>query len=585
MDLAAATVGFTGLAIQLFQVSVQGIAFLNTAQHIGDDGGLFRAGLEYEKYRLIRWASKAGILDEDDSNPNPRVSWQLATMMLEQLSMFVTSADKLNKKYALEVSEETVEQREREIAAEPPKQGLAKLYSKLKPEIYTTSGKIIQAKNGAIKRLRWAATGKDNAKRVINEIHDLINKLESLLDSVDRESRRVEDAHLLRNLVSYTSTTAEIGELKEMLEDGMSLSYNEKEIRAAAYVKQIRLTLGADRREDEVQPDATVTTQSAMPQLKVIKRSLQALPKEELRLEGIEFARYSNNSQVIVQWKVAEGKLWEKHKDQMKSLAVLLMTLSDRSFRSPRCLGYYPWEKVGRHGLVFSLPDGAISWRMKSLSQLISEEKNVSLNRRFVIARALAETVLQLHTAGWMHKALTPENIIFLAPEGSQNKDFLRSEPLVMGYDYARPDTADAAVAFTQLPDTKPSAELYRHPQARGVARETYQKRFDLYALGCLFVELAIWQLLVDVHTAFTTEGLAEKLANATKPEAISFYIPTLFDLLENDAAVASMKHQAGEQIVEVISTCCYVSKAEDGKEATLDEQLSVVEKLSQCKL
>ncbi|KAI1446397.1 hypothetical protein F5Y02DRAFT_407922 [Annulohypoxylon stygium] len=446
MDLAAASVGFSSLAIQLLNGCIQGVVLFNTAQHIGEDGGLFRAALEYEKYRLIRWASKAGLLEEDGINPSSGMNWQLATMILEQLLAFVTSAKKLSE-----------------------------------------NGKIIQAQNGPMKRLRWAATGKDKAKGIISEIHGLINMLESLLDSEDKESRHAEDARLLRNLVSLTSTTTEVGELENMLEDGMNLSRNEREIRAAAYVKQIRLTLGADRREDEVQPTVTIQIQNAMPPLKVIKRTLNAWSGAELRFEGIEFAKYSNNSQVIVQWKVAEG--------------------------------------------------------------------------------------------------LRPENIIFLAPEGSRNIEFLRSEPLVMGYDYARPDTANAAAAFTQLPENKPSAELYRHPQARGVTRETYQKRFDLYALGCLLVELALWQHLVDVHTTFTMDGLAEKLVEASKPDALAFNIPTLYDLLENNAAVASLKHHAGEQIVEVILACCYMEKAEIGKEATLDEQLSVVEKLSQCKL
>ncbi|KAI0893874.1 prion-inhibition and propagation-domain-containing protein [Annulohypoxylon nitens] len=588
MDLAAASVGFASLAIQLFHGCIQGIVLFNTAQHIGDDGGLFRAGLEYEKYRFIRWASKAGVLEEDGINPNPRMNWQLATMILEQLARFVTSVEKLTKKYSLEVSEEVVDERERETAAEPPKQGLGRLYSRLKPEIYTTSGKIIQAQNGPMKRLRWAATGKDKAKGIISEFHGLINMLESLLDSGDRESRHAEDARLLRNLVSLTSTTTEVGELGDMLENGMSLSSNEREIRAAAYVKQIRLTLGADRREDEVQPTATMQIQNAMPRLRVIKRSLNAWSGTELRLDGIEFARFSNNSQVIIQWKVAEGELWDKHKDQMKFLAVLLMALTHKSFRSPQCIGYYPWEDRGRHALIFSLPGGTTNWALKSLLQLMSEGNNVSLTRRLTIARALAETLLQLHTAGWMHKGLRPENIIFLAPEGSRNGDFLQSEPFVMGYDYARPDTPDAAAAFTQLPENNPSADLYRHPQARGLARETYQKRFDLYALGCLLVELALWQPMVDIHTTFTTDGLADKLVEATKPDAVVFNVPTLSDLLENDAAVASLKHHAGEQIVEVVSICCYsgnMEKATIGKEATLDEQLSIVEKLSRCKL
>ncbi|OTB05468.1 hypothetical protein M426DRAFT_260631 [Hypoxylon sp. CI-4A] len=453
MDLAAASVGFASLAFQLFNRCVEGIALFNTAQHIGEDGGLFRAGQEFGKYRLITWASKAGLL-EDGIEQSSRVSWQLATMFLEQLSALVTSADKLRKR--------------------------------LKLEIYTISGQIIQANNGAMKRLRWASVGRDRAKRIISDVYDLIDKLEYLLDSADREERHAEDRRLLRSLISLTSTATEVGDFKEMLGDKMSLNSGEISIRAAAYVKQIRLTLGADRRDDEVQPISTAEIRSIMPQLKVIKRTLKVWTDGGLRLSGIEFARYSDK-QVIIQWKVTEGQLWS------------LIILS------------------------------------------------------------------------------------FLASKGSQNEDFLRSEPLVMGYDYARPDTADAAASFTQLPDNKLVAELYRHPQARGQARETYQKRFDLYALGCLFVELVFWQSMVDIHAKFTTNDLAEKIAKADEPGGTVIDVPSLDDLLKCDEAVEGMKHQAGEQMFDIISTCCHAKKVENGQEISLDEQLSIVEKLARC--
>ncbi|KAI1079486.1 prion-inhibition and propagation-domain-containing protein [Whalleya microplaca] len=582
MDLAAASVSFASLAFQLFQGCVQGISFFNTAQHMGTDGSLFRAGLEFEKYRLITWASKAGLL-EDDSTPGPRVNWQLATMILEHLMGILTSAEKLQNRYMLDVSEETVQESERALAINPPKQGLAKFICRLKPNIYTTSGKIIQANNGPLKRLRWATVGKDKSTRITRDIHNLVDKLEYLLDSADRESRRNEDVRLLRDLVSFTTTTTEIGELDGILEDGIGSSSSERAIKAAAYVKQIRLVLGADQREDEVRTVPTPESRKIMPQLRNIKKTLKPWSGTDLRYSGIEFARY-NGRQVIVQWKVAEGQAWEKYQVQMKSLVVLLMSFSHKSFRSLRCLGYYPAEDRGRHGIVFSAPNEDFSWSMKSLSQLIEEEMYVSLSRRVAIAQALGETLLQLHTAGWMHKSLRSENIVFLAHEGSKNEDFLRSDPFVMGYDYARPDTADAAAAFTQLPETELSAELYRHPQAQGLNRETYQKRFDVYALGCLVVELAFWQKLVDIQATSTAEDLVGNIAKATESND-TIRIPSLFDLLENDEVVKSIRHLVGERIVEVISTCCYIAKSKNGQEASLDEQQIVAEKLSQCKL
>jgi hypothetical protein len=36
-----------------------------------------------------------------------------------------------------------------------------------------------------------------------------------------------------------------------------------------------------------------------------------------------------------------------------------------------------------------------------------------SLNQRVSIAVTLAETVLQLHTAGWLRKSIRPENVLF----------------------------------------------------------------------------------------------------------------------------------------------------------------------------
>lgn len=80
----------------------------------------------------------------------------------------------------------------------------------------------------------------------------------------------------------------------------------------------------------------------------------------------------------------------------------------------------------------------------------------------------MTEVVLQLHTAGWLHKSLLCENIVFLAPQDSTPSDFLYCAPYLIGYGYARLDTARGAI-FTQLPDIELVADLYRHPQARGV--------------------------------------------------------------------------------------------------------------------
>lgn len=260
------------------------------------------------------------------------------------------------------------------------------------------------------------------------------------------------------------------------------------------------------------------------------------------------------------------------------------MSLSDESFRSLPCLGYYPLESQGRHGIVYSMPDDKTDWAFKSLKDLISTQANVSLNRRLEIARGLSDTVLQLHTAGWLHKSLRSENIIFLAPRGSDDKTFLNSEAYVFGYEYARTDTEDAANAFTQLPDTGLEAELYRHPKARGLNRETFQKRFDLYALACIIVELIVWQPVVDIFSSYVNPELESTMRIAQEQNGV-MELPSLKDLFEKEDIMELFEYQAGRKVLEVIKTCYEAKEAKVGEDGLLMDQISIVERLAWCRV
>lgn len=66
MEIAAAALQFTTIAAQSFRGCLLAIDLFSTAQHIGTDGDLFRTGLECEKYRLISWADRVGLLDQNE---------------------------------------------------------------------------------------------------------------------------------------------------------------------------------------------------------------------------------------------------------------------------------------------------------------------------------------------------------------------------------------------------------------------------------------------------------------------------------------------------------------------------------------
>ncbi|KAH0429342.1 hypothetical protein CcaCcLH18_08464 [Colletotrichum camelliae] len=587
MEGAAAVVGLLTATVQSFHACVQAFEFFNTAQHIGPDGDLFRTGLEFEKYRLISWAYRVGL---DRDSRRSALNWQIASLVLNQLESFLTSADRLKARYALEVSEEQVQEIEKLRALEPPKQGIGKLIARLKPNIYNTSAQIIQANNSPIKRLLWATRDKEKLKRIIKEIADLINKLEALLDDAERLSERGEYAKLLREVISLTSTTSEAGQIGELVRnipqentDGMA---DGMAIEAAAYVKQIRLVVGMDKREDEVKPTTPQETLGlSIKPLNVLKRSLTSWKGEgeSLKYLGLEFASY-NQKQVLIQWKTVDSLHWDIYKGQMKSLALLLGSFRDDSFHSLPCKGYYPLRSRALHGIVYNMPDNNTDWTFKTLKDLISDQPYVSLGRRIEVARMIAQTVLQLHTAGWMHKSLRPENIIFLAPRGSSSILFLESEPIIVGYDYARADNEHSAAAYTQRPDTDIDADLYRHLKTRGDNRETYQKRFDLYSLGCLILELACWQILQSIFSTFVREGLTDMIEDARKHNRV-LDLPTMDDLLKNEKSMAYIEHHGGTKIREIISLCCSIPKASEDEEGLLKEQMTVVRGLDWCRM
>ena len=124
---------------------------------------------------------------------------------------------------------------------------------------------------------------------------------------------------------------------------------------------------------------------------------------------------------------------------------------------------------------------------MKSLDDLFTlTSLHPSVNQRISIAIVLAETVLQLHTAGWLHKSIRPDNILFL--KGS-SEEWVAQDELPAAYldEYAR---ADNSLETSEDPSSRRLGDIYRHTLSLGHGRASYNQRFDLYSLGCVLIEL-----------------------------------------------------------------------------------------------
>lgn len=77
-------------------------------------------------------------------------------------------------------------------------------------------------------------------------------------------------------------------------------------------------------------------------------------------------------------------------------------------------LGYLKDSSSGAYGYVFQRPlDEPDVAGSLCLLEVLELEMLPALNECLMLAIVLIETVLQLHTSGWLHKGIRSDNILF----------------------------------------------------------------------------------------------------------------------------------------------------------------------------
>ncbi|MCJ1312025.1 hypothetical protein MMC25_005699 [Agyrium rufum] len=182
----------------------------------------------------------------------------------------------------------------------------------------------------------------------------------------------------------------------------------------------------------------------------------------------------------------------------------------------------------------------------RSLLSIFALDTKPSITYRIRIALALTEAVLQLHTAGmWESGAATG--------------------PYLIGYEHTR---ADNALEMTETIAPDGITDPYRHPSAQGSSRQSYCKAFDLFALACVLIEIAIWQNLEEILHGFqSTEVIPSTLPNRVEsPICFSSKMKAASDnkreVLDSPSGrgrkslLASVAHCAGDSYKLAVETC-----------------------------
>ena len=246
---------------------------------------------------------------------------------------------------------------------------------------------------------------------------------------------------------------------------------------------------------------------------------------------------------------------------------------------SLRCFGYVDQPEQSRAAFLYELP--ATTTRstdriasIDTLHTLIGHAATTkpSLGNRFFLAYALANTILNVHVSGWVHKNICSHVVaVFCASHPGGFSTPARLIPSRAGGGGARPSDD-----VTELvPDLEIEPNLYRHPARQRQPTDYFCPEHDYFALGAVLIEIGLW----------TTLGMVFEKQIAIMTEQ---NVAPRVDLLErkwNATLRAQIETQMGEAYAEAIDWCLTAGNflrdrddADSGSDAIIEFRKKVVE-------
>lgn len=441
------------------------------------------------------------------------------------------------------------------------------------------------------KRLVWAAVDKDAFEQLISKLDGLNTFLVSLLDS--SQLQRLQD--------SMSTAYLEILQLRNDVGDLTSL------VKALAPATETMLNISAGTLSLE---------NNALSQAVVEQRAIQMKKESYLRhltkikIQFTEMNNLSNNivatsdhskfianllslgdfeldfvkiapeagilqhrtrttyrgKRVWIEWKdiPATGHIVidEQVEWRIGLLTDLLRSAKPEGFRAARCLGYIKilHDDTTRFGTVFEEPliCGTES-KIITLQDLLGQEPHPSLSARLTLCAIIARCVHSLHAINWLHKSLRPDNIVFFSSSEKPNLN----EPFLSGFEMSRPSIMDQ---LTEKPGFDPLKDIYRHPNAQSSQTDgTYRKSYDIYSLGLLLIEIALWKRIDNIL-------LVEDLAK-TKPSALREIQPWLLgmplstsfplNITESGSCLQQVAFACGDSFGDIVTHCLRMDTVE----------------------
>jgi hypothetical protein len=172
----------------------------------------------------------------------------------------------------------------------------------------------------------------------------------------------------------------------------------------------------------------------------------------------------------------------------VRELAVRLMNVDPSIFGILRCRGVVKVSKttgcLDAFDVVFDTPTVGTQTPQSLRGHLVSHTIH-TLTERVDLAKQIAKAVNYVHTLGFVHKNVRPENLL-----GFHSQDSGLGSFYLIGFEHFR---AVDGRTFRHG-DSARSKNIYRHPDRQGMhPTEDYVMQHDIYSLGVCMLEVGMW--------------------------------------------------------------------------------------------
>lgn len=531
--------GVTSLSINALCGCFNAFGVLYKATSAGRDLSTIRLMIRLEQHKLDSWAIAVGLFDQQ---PALHVSSNDAAHVpeiLKELEILLTDVQRLKATYGLDVEYSTEQNLPGDLttvesASEIP----------WKDRFGSSATKVLVEGRTLWRKLRWVSVDEDRVRKLLEQVRYFLGELWRYLDRAQRESLE-NTVKMMSRMTLSNSTDQHYLSIASEEQDPLGLGPS---LNAVARLRHQGLMLdlldGPSSEGIELSSFHVARSSTASSARTLNSGSLTSmrLSKKHLRVERVsrdilrQLAFYKNKL-VLLEWRLMEAGTYEAAETRVNKISHLLHELTDSSFHSLQCMGFLEDRDLRRYGFVLDASEAVLSAlnmrtmplgigaptfpvSLVALREIFESMTSPSLNVRLHIAITILESVMQLHTSGWLHKALRSDNVILLKSTASIPEatiDFTRQQMYLTGYGYAR---SDDPAESTEPSPAQVDEELYRHPLSLGSSRMRYRMCFDLFSIGCILLEISLWSSFAKTLTQETASKPGTALgASQSEPQ------------------------------------------------------------------